>query len=67
MIVNVIPEIKTWSDIEVFSYSVPADLTNKIKIGALVEIPLGRNKIRGVVESLKNSNDKTLYKMKNII
>jgi len=67
MIVNVIPEIKTWSDVEIFSYSVPTDLTNKIKVGVLVEIPLGRKKIRGVVESLKTDNAKTAYKMKNIV
>jgi len=67
MIANVIPEIKTWSDVEIFSYAVPEELRDNIKVGSLVEIPLGRKKIRGIVESIKSNNESPVYKIKDLI
>ncbi len=67
MIANIIPEIKTWSDTEVFSYSVPENLIDKIQPGSLVDIPLGRQRIRGIVESLNKQTTAAKYEIKPII
>lgn len=66
MIAEVIPESKTWTESEIFSYSVPADLMEKIKIGSLVNISFGRKLIRGIVEKLNTAKNKTEYKIKEI-
>ena len=67
MIAEVIPESKTWTKSEIFSYSVPENLTDNIKIGSLVNISFGRKQIRGVVEKLNDADTKTKYKIKEII
>ncbi len=69
MIIDVIPETKTFSDIESFSYLVPVDLKEKIKLGSIVSVPFGKQKIRGIVEKIiKNpvKNENEAYKLREI-
>ncbi len=66
MIVEVIPELKTWTESEIFSYSVPENLAEKVKIGSLVNISFGRRLIRGVVERLSEKSPTVTYKLKEI-
>jgi len=54
MIANVIPEVKVGGDIESFSYLIPANLIDQVKIGSIVTIPFGNRKIRGAVLSIAN-------------
>ncbi len=58
MIVNVIPEVKVGGNVDSFSYSVPEQLVNEIKIGSLVTIPFANRKIRGVVEGIGGQRDR---------
>ncbi|MDO8444159.1 MAG: primosomal protein N' [bacterium] len=67
MIAEIIPESKTWTETEIFSYSVPEDLVEKIKVGSSVNISFGRKLIRGIVEKLHDNAAKTEYKIKEII
>lgn len=71
MISEIIPEIKTRREGETFSYLVPEELKSDIKVGSIVEIPFGRQTIRGVVSDIKyhvSSEEDTerKYKLKNI-
>ncbi len=54
MIADIIPEIKTRGQEEVFSYLVPEELQGKIDIGAIVSMPFGKRTIRGVVTGIRN-------------
>lgn len=65
MIADVIPETKTFSRIESFSYLIPPSLSSDIKTGSIVRIPLGKRLIRGVVISVK-AEQETSYKLKEI-
>ncbi len=49
MIVEIIPAKRTNPEREIFSYSVPKELEEKIKIGSIVEIPFGKYGIKGVI------------------
>lgn len=75
MTIDVIPEIKTHGKEEVFSYSVPEKLRDKIDIGSIAEIPFGKRIIRGVIAENPKSkiqitnkiqNPKSKYKLKEI-
>lgn len=66
MIINVIPETKSFSKSGFFSYSVPDELISKIKIGTIVRIPFGKRKIRGVVDNIQQNAQKTKFQIKNI-
>ena len=52
MICEVIPEKRTSPDKDTFTYKVPANLENQIKIGSIVNISFGKKSILGVVASL---------------
>jgi len=54
MIVEVIPATRTNIDLEVFSYSIPKELEDDIKVGSIVTVPFGKKKLRGVVKKIKN-------------
>lgn len=68
MIANIIPEKRNF-DKETYSYIVPADLTEKIKVGSVCYIPFGKKKIRGIVSKLQGTRDKGQehLKLKEII
>ncbi|MCX6810991.1 MAG: primosomal protein N' [Candidatus Berkelbacteria bacterium] len=72
MIVEVVPEIRTHGGNGVFSYKVSEELSDQIQIGAIVEIPFGKNKIKGVVKIIqkskfKSQNYNSKFKIKKII
>ncbi len=69
MVIEVIPEIKTFSDNQTFSYSVPNNLEESIRVGSIVQISFGRKKIRGVVKSIDHNltiNSKREFELKEI-
>jgi len=67
MIIDVIPEVKTVGDQGFFSYKVSQNLSDKIQIGSIVQIPFGKKKIRGVVKSLLSDVLHKDFKLKEII
>ncbi len=71
MIIEVIPTTRTNIDLEVFSYSVPKELEESIKVGSIVTAPFGKKKLRGTVLRIKNNElrikNTTKYKIKDII
>jgi len=67
MIADVIPEIKTRGGGETFSYLVPKELEGDIKIGSIVEVPFGRQIIRGVIATTSNLKPQiSNFQLKNI-
>lgn len=54
MIAEVIPDRRTGGELSAFSYLVPENLEKEAKIGSVVTIPFGRQKIQGVVLNIKN-------------
>lgn len=56
MIANIIPHKRTSRETEIYSYLVPEDLRDNIKIGSIVAISFGRKKITGVIESITTEN-----------
>ncbi|MCX6812681.1 MAG: primosomal protein N', partial [Candidatus Berkelbacteria bacterium] len=75
MIINIIPETKTFRGDGKFSYLVPEELESQIEIGAVVRIPFGKHKIRGIVGSRQSPQGQLTqeavssqkYDLKNII
>lgn len=63
--VDLFVEAKTTFDRQVFTYSVPIDFENDLKIGLVVNIPFGRQKIRGLV--IKIHKSKPSYSTKPIL
>jgi len=72
MIADIIPESRTYSDIESFSYEIPKELEDFIFVGSLVKIPFGNRTLRGVVRQIQDSSlevqNKTVqkYQIKSI-
>ncbi len=69
MIIEVVPEIKTFFENQTFSYLVPEHLADLIRIGSVVQIPFGKKITRGVVKSIcsKQAADGTVkYEIKTI-
>lgn len=66
MIINVLVELSNRNIDKYFSYKVPSDLENKIKIGIRVLVPFANFKLVGFVMSIEEnfSND---YELKEII
>lgn len=68
MIANVLTQIGVEALNKTFSYLIPNELVNKVKIGSRVLIPFGPQKLEGFVLGIDNiSNKKYDYKLKNII
>lgn len=65
MIVSVIPEIKTAKATQTYSYLIPPELENKVRVGTIVNIPFGEKNIRGIVSGF-TENENRSYKIKNI-
>lgn len=66
MFVDILPETKTWSTKEIFTYSVPDNLMSIIKLGQIVLAPFGKRRIRGVVVKL-NAEKPRDFEAKNIL
>lgn len=68
MIVQVIPEKRTGPDKDTFSYIVPENLVDQLKIGSIVDISFGKKVIKGVVLNIQEKNcAEPKYKLKEII
>ena len=66
MTAEVLVEIRTQGMDKTFTYAVPSDLEDKIKIGVRVLVPFGKQKLEGFV--MKVSNDsKYEYELKDIL
>lgn len=65
MFATIIPETKTTKDVEEFTYKIPENLVDQIKIGSIVFIPFGKQNIRGVVSMILETDDNK-YKLRNI-
>jgi primosomal protein N' (replication factor Y) len=57
MIAEIIPESRTFSDVESFTYLVPEHLEDLIQAGSIVKVPFGKRTIRGVVRSKVESQE----------
>lgn len=66
MVIDVITEIKNAGVDKTFSYLVPDNLKDKVKIGARVTIPFGRQTLEGFVINF-NKNSNFDYELKEII
>ncbi|MCL5410652.1 MAG: primosomal protein N' [Patescibacteria group bacterium] len=68
MIAEIIPEKRTAPDKNIFSYIVPENLQSQIRIGSIVEIPFGKNNIRGVILRIQNTDNRIRvdYELKEI-
>lgn len=56
MILNVIPEKRTGPEKNTFSYLVPEELKNDVKIGSIVNISFGKKNIRGVAAGISTDH-----------
>ena len=67
MIVDVIVETRTRGDSETFSYLVPDNIKNDVKVGSIVEVPFGSRTLLGVVQKTERGtgSDKK-FKLKEI-
>lgn len=68
MIAEIIPEKRAF-DKDVYSYIVPDNLVDDIKVGSICHVPFGKKTIRGVIFNIQdNSDGKNLgYKLKEIL
>ena len=53
MFVKVLIEINALED-KTFTYSVPSNLTCKIKVGIRVIVPFGKKELNGIVTGIEN-------------
>lgn len=71
MIAEIIPEKRTSTDKETFSYLVPEELKNQISVGSIAEVPFGKKKIRGIVAKLledeKKKEQNITYELKSVL
>lgn len=66
MTAEVLVEIKTQGMDKSFTYTIPENLINKVKVGIRVLVPFGKQKLEGFVLSISN-NQKCEYEIKDII
>lgn len=66
MIAEVLVEIKAKNIDKTFSYLIPNELKEKIKVGIRVLVPFGKQKLEGFVLNI-NGYQKTEYNLKSII
>ena len=64
MFVDILVELRTKKIDETYTYSVPLELQDKIKIGKRVLVPFGKQKLEGFILGIKNKVD---FKTKDII
>lgn len=66
-IAEVIPAAKLPQGLtQFFSYEIPDDLKDEIKVGDMVEVPFGRKKIMGIVKDIKEKSGEEKFKLKEI-
>ena len=62
---NVLIEIKSKAIDKTFTYNIPINLKDKVKVGIRVLVPFGNRKLEGFVMDI--GDIKTEYKIKDII
>lgn len=62
---EVLVELKSKNIDKTFTYSIPNNLIDKVKVGIRVLVPFGKQKLEGFV--LNTSNDNPEYKLKDIL
>ncbi len=67
MVAEVLVEIKARNVDKCFSYNIPQNLIDKVKIGIRVSVPFGKQNIEGIVLNIKESNEKDLKDIKDVI
>ncbi len=67
MYANVIPNVRTFHGEGAFSYEIPSEIENEIKIGQVVKIPYGKRSIRGLVVEITDQIEKGDFEIKKII
>ena len=68
MVAEILIEIGIESLNKTFTYLIPSELINNIKIGMRVSVPFGRQKLEGFVLNIKEYNENEYeYKLKSII
>ena len=66
MYIDVLVELKAKKLDKTFTYKVPSDLINDIKVGKRVLVPFGRQKLEGFIIGI-NHSDSFDYDIKDII
>ncbi|MDD3048920.1 MAG: primosomal protein N' [Bacilli bacterium] len=67
MIINVLVEVRTNKNNQLFSYMVPASLQDKIKVGIRVLVPFNNKPLEGFVLEIQKEPTKQEYKLKEIL
>ncbi|MEI8143444.1 MAG: primosomal protein N' [Candidatus Berkelbacteria bacterium] len=67
MIAKIFPITKIVGKNDSFDYLIPAEFEPFIKSGALVSIPFGNRKIRGIVEKIVTDESENTFKLKSIL
>ncbi len=67
MVANVLTQIGVEALNKTFTYKIPDDLLDKVKVGSRVLIPFGPQRLEGFVLSLEHDEKNYDYKLKNII
>ncbi|MBR1386674.1 MAG: primosomal protein N' [Bacilli bacterium] len=67
MTVNVLVELSNRNIDKYFTYNVPENLENRIKIGIRVKVPFGRQKLEGFIMEINNSNNVDLKDIYEIV
>ena len=57
MIANVLVELSNRNVDKTFSYNIPSELLDKVKVGIRVKVPFGKNYIEGFVLEITNSSN----------
>ena len=69
MIANVLVELSNRNVDKTFSYNIPSELTDKVKVGIRVKVPFGKNYIEGFVLEISNDSkiDTELKDIKEVV
>ena len=67
MTVNVLVELSNRNIDKCFTYLVPNNLENKIKVGIRVKVPFGKQKLEGFIMEINNIEDDSLKKIYEVI
>ena len=66
MYIDVLVELKAKKLDKTFTYKVPSNMIDDIKVGKRVLVPFGRQKLEGFIIGI-NDSDSFLYEIKDII
>lgn len=67
MTVDVLVEIKAKRIDKTFTYSIPNDMIDRVKVGIRILVPFGNQRLEGFVLKINNDNIHYDYELKNIL